>query len=81
MKAQASLHAARTRADGYEIETRSIYRALLVRSLRPAEAANLTAFLCGIPLGEQPWKIHEVNRLLFLRELYNAGRFRPTAGA
>jgi hypothetical protein len=81
MKAQALVGAAKSRADADEVDTRAIYRALLVRSLRPAEAANLTAFLCGIPLGEQPWKIDEVNRLLFLRELYSAGRFRPTAGA
>ena len=60
--------------------TRAIYRALLVRGLRPGEAANLTAFLCEIPVGKQPWKIDEVNRLLFLRELHEAGRFRPTAG-
>jgi hypothetical protein len=61
-------------------ETRAIYRALLVRRLHPSEAANLTAFLCGIPVGKQPWKIEEVNRLLFLRELQIGGRFRPTRG-
>jgi hypothetical protein len=58
-------------------QTRAIYRSLLVRSLRPSEAANLTAFLCGLPIGKEPWKIDEVNRLLFLRELEIGGRFRP----
>ena len=67
--------------DTHHPDTKEIYRSLLVRSLSPAEAANLTAFLCGIPVGRQPWKIHEVNRLLFLREMYIAGRFRTTAGA
>ena len=62
-------------------DTREIYRALLVRSLSPSEAANLTAYLCGIPVGRQPWKISEVNRLLFLRDMYNAGQFRPTPGS
>jgi hypothetical protein len=61
-------------------ETRAIYRALLLRSLRPSEAASLTAFLVGIPLGSQPWTIEEINRLLFLRQLCEAGRFRPTPG-
>jgi hypothetical protein len=65
----------------HDPDTREIYRALLIRSLSPSEAANLTAFLCGIPVGRQPWKIHEVNRLLFLREMYKAGQFRPTRGA
>jgi hypothetical protein len=56
-------------------ETRATYRTLLLRGLAPDEAANLTAFLCGIQVGSQPWKLVEVNRLLFLRELQVAGRF------
>jgi hypothetical protein len=54
---------------------------LLLRGLAPEEAANLTAFLCGIHVGSQPWKLDEVNRLLFLRELQNAGRFGFHDGA
>ena len=55
--------------------TRATYRNLLMRGLAPEEAANLTAFLCGIHVESQPWKLDEVNRLLFLRELQAAGRF------
>jgi hypothetical protein len=55
-------------------ETRTIYRALLMRGLRPSEAANLTAFLSGIHVGDHEWKLVEVNRLLFLRELETSGR-------
>lgn len=55
--------------------TRTIYRALLLRGLRPGEAANLTAFLSGIHVGNHRWKLDEVNRLLFLRELHASGRF------
>ncbi len=55
--------------------TRTIYRFLLLRGLSEAEAANLTAFLCGLPIGEQPWQLREVNQLLFLRELHRRGRF------
>lgn len=55
--------------------TRTIYRFLLLRGLSEAEAANLTAFLCGLPIGERPWQLREVNQLLFLRELHRQGRF------
>jgi hypothetical protein len=81
MKTTPHLRAPVSAPSAHDPDTKEIYRALLVRSLSPAEAANLTAFLCGIPIGRQPWKIHEINRLLFLREMYAAGRFRPTAGA
>ena len=61
--------------------TRTTYRSLLLRGLAPDEASNLTAFLCGIPVGAQHWKIGEVNKLLFLRELNDAGRFGALDGA
>jgi len=61
--------------------TRPTYRMLVFRGLAPAEAANLTAFLCGIPVGEAGWSIREVNRLLFLRELNRTGRFGSEDGA
>jgi hypothetical protein len=62
------------------LETRSTYRMLLRRGLAPDEAANLTAFLAGLALGERPWTLSQVNRLLFLRELVRAGRFGGTDG-
>jgi hypothetical protein len=61
--------------------TRTTYRTLLQRGLAPDEASNLTAFLCGIPVGTQHWRIGEVNRLLFLRALQDKGRFGPDDGA
>jgi hypothetical protein len=60
--------------------TRSTYRHLLTRGLLPEEAANLTAFLCGIPVADVHWSIGQVNRLLFLRELARTGRFGPYDG-
>ncbi|HTC85480.1 MAG TPA: hypothetical protein VK656_02185 [Candidatus Acidoferrum sp.] len=54
---------------------RSTYRTLLRRGLAPDEAANLTAFLCGIPVGAHHWEIREISRLLFLRDLHDAGGF------
>ena len=60
---------------GDPLVTRSTYRMLLMRGLTPAEAADLTAFMCGIPVGAVHWSLDQVNRLLFLRELSRTGRF------
>ena len=60
---------------------RSTYRTLLRRGLAPAEAANLTAYLCGIPVGAHHWELTEISRLLFLRELHVAGRFGGCDGS
>ena len=55
--------------------TRETYRGLLLRGLNPGEAANLTGFLSGIhiPAGH-PWRLADIDRLLFLRELCRTGR-------
>ena len=63
-----------------DTETRATYRNLLLRGLAPDEAANLTAYLCGIQLAETAWTIREVNRILFLRELNRTGRFGDQDG-
>ena len=60
--------------------TLATYRHLLSKGLKPDEAANLTAFLCGIPVGEIHWKLIEVNRLLFLRRLAQTGSWGPLDG-
>lgn len=62
-------------------QTRATYRLLLLKGLAPDEAANLTAFLCGIPVGSQRWRLPEVNRLLFLRELSQGGGFGSDDGS
>ena len=53
---------------------------LIFRGLAPTEAANLTAYLCGISVGDATWSIPEINRLLFLRELNRTGRFGSEDG-
>ncbi len=63
-----------------ELITRSTYRSLLIKGLTPEEAANLTAFLCGIPVADVHWSLRQVNQLLFLRELARSGRFGPADG-
>jgi hypothetical protein len=60
--------------------TGSIYRQLLMKGLAPDEAANLTAFLCGIPVADVHWSLRQVNQLLFLRELARKGRFGAADG-
>jgi len=55
--------------------TRATYRLLLLRGLAPDEAANLTAYLCGLPVSGAHWTLGEINRLLFLRELIRTGRW------
>ena len=57
------------------LATRSIYRAFLLKGLSPEEAANLTAFVCGIPVTDLHWSLRQVNQLLFLREMAHTGRF------
>jgi len=58
-----------------EIRTRATHRLLLMRGLGPVEAANLTAYLCGIGVAGTTWSIGEINRLLFLRNLARSGRW------
>jgi hypothetical protein len=60
---------------------RSTYRELVSRGLEASEAANLTAFINGLAVVGQPWKINELSHVLFLRELCRLGRFGETDGA
>jgi len=64
-----------------EIRTRPTVRLLTLRGLAPSEAANLTAYLCGLPVADCRWELRELNELLFLRELNRTGRFGASDGA
>jgi hypothetical protein len=61
--------------------TLATHRALLGKGLTASEAANLTAYLCGIPLHDVQWSLAQVNRLLFLRELHRTGRIGEDAAS
>jgi hypothetical protein len=63
------------------LPTRATYRNLLLRGLAPDEAANLTAYLAGIQVGESHWTIRQVNQLLFLREMNRTGHFTEANGS
>jgi len=56
------------------LTTRTTYRNLLLRGLAPDEAANLTAYLAGIAIGDAHWTLRQVNQLLFLREMHRSGQ-------
>ena len=58
-----------------ERPTRATYRNLILRGLTPDEAANLTAWLAGIGVGESSWTLRQINQLLFLREMNRSGQF------
>ena len=57
------------------------YRSLISRGLTAAEAARLTAFLCGFVPPDGDWSIGQLSRLLFVRELARTGRFGELDGA
>jgi hypothetical protein len=59
-----------------DFPARSIYRALLVRGLEPSEAANLTAYLAGLPSVNLHWTIPEVEAVL-RRRVEAARRSEP----
>jgi hypothetical protein len=60
--------------------TRSVYRLLLMKGMTPAEAASLTAFICGLPTSDLNWSLKQLNQLLFLRRMQETGRFGGTDG-
>jgi hypothetical protein len=57
------------------------YRQLVTQGFASSEAANLTAYLNDLPIGEQPWTLRQVNAVLFLRKLRESGRFGTGDGA
>ena len=62
------------------LATRSTYRHLLLKGMAPEEAANLTAYMAGIPVGAARWTLKQINQLLFLRQMNQTGRFGGTDG-
>jgi hypothetical protein len=58
-----------------DLGTRATYRNLIIRGLAPDEAANMTAWLAGIEVGESHWTLRQINELLFLRQMNRSGAF------
>lgn len=59
---------------------RSVWRLLQMKGMTPDEAANLTAFLYGLPTADLHWTLTQLNKLLFLRKMRQTGRFGDNDG-
>jgi hypothetical protein len=59
---------------------RSVWRLLQMKGMTPDEAANLTAFLYGLPTADLHWTLPQLNKLLFLRQMRQNGRFGDADG-
>ena len=59
---------------------RAVWRLLQMRGMTPDEAANLTAFLYGLPTTDLRWSVPQLNKLLFLRQMRQDGRFGGADG-
>ena len=51
-----------------------------MKGMTSAEAASLTAFICGLPTTDLHWSLKQLNQLLFLRRMQQTGRFGGTDG-
>ena len=60
---------------GSPAKAKVICRLLELRGLTSDEATRLTAFLHGLPTSDLGWSLPQLNRLLFLRRLREAGAF------
>src|ERR1700741_4861961 len=47
---------------------RAVWRLLQMKGMTPDEAANLTAFMYGLPTADVRWSLPQLNQLLFLRQ-------------
>jgi len=59
---------------------KAVWRQLQMQGLSPDEAANLTAFVYGLPTADLRWSLPQLNQLLFLRQMRQSGRFGCTDG-
>jgi hypothetical protein len=53
------------------VRTQAAYRQLVSSGFSGAEAAGVIGFVSGLSTKESAWTMVQVNRLLFLRSLYN----------
>lgn len=69
-----------TRAAARPPLPRATFLLLQQQGLTPAEAASLTAFMCGLPTADLRWSLTQISQLLFLQRLYQLGRFDHAGG-
>jgi hypothetical protein len=61
----------RTDAVPRPLQTQAAYRRLVSEGISSQEAAGLIGYVVGLAPCESHWSLIQVNRLLFLRNLYN----------
>ncbi len=61
-----------------EIQTQAAYRVLITSGLRGPEAAALIGYVVGLGSCESRWSLPQINRLLFLRNLYSRTEWGDT---
>jgi hypothetical protein len=52
------------------IRTKTAHSQLIASGMSAAEATALIGYVSGLRAGRAPWTLAQINRLLFLRELY-----------
>jgi hypothetical protein len=52
------------------VRTQASYRLLTATGLTGPEAASVIGYVVGLKPSDQPWTLKQVNKVLFLRELY-----------
>jgi hypothetical protein len=52
------------------LQTQAAYRLLITSGFSGADAAGLIGYVSGLPACSSRWSLNQVNRLLFLRDLY-----------
>jgi hypothetical protein len=57
------------------VRTQASYRMLTAAGLTGAEAAGVIGYVVGLNPCEEPWTLKQVNKMLFLRELYSSGEW------
>ncbi len=58
-------------------DVRSTYHRLRMGGLTPAEAGNLTAHVAGLRVCGRSWTLRQIEHLVFLRSIVDAGRIDP----
>jgi enoyl-CoA hydratase/carnithine racemase len=54
-----------------ELRTQAAYRMLITNGIAGAEAAALIGYVVGLAPAASRWNLSQINRLLFLRDLYS----------
>jgi hypothetical protein len=54
-----------------EVQTQAAYRMLVTNGIAGVEAAALIGYVVGLAPCTSRWSLSQVNRLLFLRDLYS----------